>query len=266
MEHDAALRLIFFAATAVFLGLWEARSPRRRLDPGRKYRWIGNLGVVAVSSVAMRILFPVLPVLLAVKIRTQGFGLFPALPLPHVIEFALAILLLDAAIYFQHRLFHLWAPLWRLHRMHHADTTLDFTTGVRFHPLEIVLSTAFKLALVALMAPSPGAVLAFEIILNSAAMFNHANVFLPIPVDKVLRMFLVTPDMHRVHHSTDRVEMNRNFGFSFPWWDRIFSTYKDQPDEGHETMLLGLHLFREQKYRSLPWLLAIPFISRKKAV
>jgi sterol desaturase/sphingolipid hydroxylase (fatty acid hydroxylase superfamily) len=149
--------------------------------------------------------------------------------------------------------------------MHHADTTLDFTTGVRFHPFEIVLSTAFKLVLVALIAPSPGAVLAFEIILNSAAMFNHANIALPIPVDKVLRMFLVTPDMHRVHHSTDRVEMNRNFGFSFPWWDRIFSTYKDQPDEGHETMLLGLHLFREQKYRSLPWLLAIPFISRKKA-
>jgi sterol desaturase/sphingolipid hydroxylase (fatty acid hydroxylase superfamily) len=265
MEHEATLRLIFFAATAVSLGLWEAKSPRRRHDPGRTYRWIGNLGVVAVSTVAMRVLFPVLPVLLAVKIQGQGFGLFPALPLPHVIEFILGILLLDAAIYFQHRLFHQWSSLWRLHRMHHADTTLDFTTGVRFHPLEILLSTAFKLALVALIAPSPGSVLAFEIILNSAAMFNHANIFLPAPVDRMLRMFLVTPDMHRIHHSTDRVEMNRNFGFSFAWWDRIFSTYKDQPDESHESMLLGLHLFRAEKYRSLPWLLAIPFISRKKA-
>jgi sterol desaturase/sphingolipid hydroxylase (fatty acid hydroxylase superfamily) len=162
-------------------------------------------------------------------------------------------------MYAQHRAFHSWRPLWRLHRMHHADTFFDFSTGVRFHPFEIALSMAFKLALVALLAPPPLAVLAFEVVLNSAAMFNHANLFLPLPADRLLRRALVTPDMHRVHHSTEGREVNRNFGFCFPWWDRIFATYQDQPAHGHETMPLGLNIFRGPEYRSLTRMLAMPF-------
>jgi sterol desaturase/sphingolipid hydroxylase (fatty acid hydroxylase superfamily) len=224
---------------------------------------VGNLGVVAVSSILARLVFPIVPMALAATLRAQDLGIFPALGLPLALEIVLGILVLDLAIYWQHRLFHAWRPLWRLHRMHHADTFFDFSTGVRFHPMEILISMAFKLALVAMLAPPPVAVLVFEIILNSAAMFNHANLFLPLPLDRVLRLALVTPDMHRIHHSTDGKEMNRNFGFSFPWWDRLFLTYQEQPAGGHENMPIGLNIFREQKYRSLHWMLAMPFTSPK---
>lgn len=261
MDLQNIIRLGAFALTAVLLAALEAVRPRRRSDPDRLGRWTGNLGVVAVSTVLARLVFPIVPMALAATLRGQGLGLFPVLGLPLAVEFLLAILILDLAMYAQHRAFHIWRPLWRLHRMHHADTFFDFSTGVRFHPLEILISMAFKLALVALLAPPPLAVLAFEIILNSAAMFNHANFFLPLPLDRVLRLALVTPDMHRIHHSTDGKEMNRNFGFSFPWWDRLFATYQDQPTAGHENMPLGLNIFRDPKYRSLYQMLAMPFTS-----
>jgi len=259
MDGENILRLGAFALTAMLMAALEIARPRRRPDPDRKGRWVGNLGVVAVSTVLARLVFPVVPMALAATLRDQGLGIFPALGLPLAAEIVLGILILDLAMYGQHRAFHAWRPLWRLHRMHHADTFFDFSTGVRFHPLEILTSMAFKLALVALFAPPPLAVLAFEIILNSAAMFNHANFFLPLPLDRILRLALVTPDMHRIHHSTDGREMNRNFGFSFPWWDRIFSTYQDQPAGGHENMPLGLNIFRDSKYRSLFQMLAMPF-------
>lgn len=255
-----------FMATAMVLGLWEVLSPRRTQDPDRKIRWTENLGVVFLSSLTLRVLFPILPALLAATVQARGVGLLPLLHISWGLQVILGVVLLDAAMYFQHRAFHKWAFLWRLHRMHHTDTSLDFTTGVRFHPLEIFLSLIFKLTVVVFIAPPPEAVLAFEIILNSAAMFNHANIFLLFPVDRLLRLFLVTPDMHRVHHSTDRVEMNRNFGFSFPWWDWIFTTYKDQPEEGHESMNIGLNIFRERKYNSIFWLLAIPFVNPIKTL
>ena len=261
MDGENIIRLGAFALTAVLMAALEVARPRRRSDPDRQGRWAGNLGVVAVSTALARLVFPVAPMALAATVRGQGLGLFPALGLPLAVEFLLGVLILDLAMYAQHRAFHAWRPLWRVHRMHHADTFFDFTTGVRFHPLEIVASMAFKLALAALLAPPPLAVLAFEVILNSAAMFNHANLFLPIPLDRVLRLVLVTPDMHRIHHSTDGREMNRNFGFCFPWWDRLFATYQDQPAKGHETMTLGLNIFREPKYRSLRRMLAMPFLS-----
>jgi sterol desaturase/sphingolipid hydroxylase (fatty acid hydroxylase superfamily) len=220
---------------------------------------VGNLGVVAVAAALARLIFLVAPMALAALLRDKGLGLLPLTGLPPVLECVAAFLALDLAMYAQHRVFHAWRPLWRLHRMHHADTFFDFSTGVRFHPLEMLISMAFKLALVALLAPPPLAVLAFEIVLNSAAMFNHANLFLPLALDRVLRRVLVTPDMHRVHHSTDGREMNRNFGFNLPWWDRLFKTYQDQPAGGHETMPLGLHIFREARYRSLFRMLAMPF-------
>lgn len=260
MESETALRLAAFAGTALLLAGWEAASPRRAPEAGRMWRWIGNLGVVAVSTALARLLFPVLPVALAALVRDRGWGLLPQLGLPLFVEVVLGALALDLAIYFQHRAFHAWRPLWRLHRMHHADTAFDFTTGVRFHPLEILLSLAFKLVLVVLLGPPPLAVLVFEIGLNCVAMFNHANILLSESVDSILRLVLVTPDMHRVHHSTDSLEMNRNFGFNSPWWDRLFGTYKPQPDLGHEKMNIGLTIFRERKYRSLARMLLMPFL------
>lgn len=259
MGEESIIRLGAFILTAVLLAALEVAFPRRKPDQGHAIRWVGNLGVVAVSTILIRIVFPVAPMVVAASLRSEGLGLFPALGLPLGVETVLTILVLDLAMYAQHRAFHSWRPLWRLHRMHHADTFFDFSTGVRFHPFEIALSMAFKLALVALLAPPPLAVLAFEVVLNSAAMFNHANLFLPLPADRLLRRALVTPDMHRVHHSTDGREFNRNFGFCFPWWDRIFATYQDQPAHGHETMPLGLNIFRGPEYRSLTRMLAMPF-------
>lgn len=257
---EAAIRLASFTGTALILAVWEAATPRRTPEAGRIWRWVGNLGVVAVSTVLVRLIFPVLPVVLAATIHGKGWGLLPHLGLPAFLEVLLGVLALDMAIYFQHRAFHAWRPLWRLHRMHHADTYFDFTTGVRFHPLEIILSMAFKLVLVMLLGPPALAVILFEVGLNCVAMFNHANILLPKRVDRMLRLAVVTPDMHRVHHSTDHVEMNRNFGFNSPWWDRLFGTYKPQPELGHEGMVIGLNVFRDRKYRSLPRLLAMPFL------
>ena len=259
MDGENIIRLGVFVLTATLLAAMEALWPRRKPEPGRAGRWVGNLGVVAVSTVLVRVVFPVAPMAVAASLRSQGLGLFPALGLPPVAEAVATIVTLDLAMYAQHRAFHAWRPLWRLHRMHHADTFFDFSTGVRFHPFEIALSLAFKLALAALLAPPPLAVLAFEVILNSTAMFNHANLFLPLPADRILRRVLVTPDMHRVHHSTDGREFNRNFGFCFPWWDRLFCTYQAQPALGHETMPLGLNIFRGPEYRSLSRMLAMPF-------
>jgi sterol desaturase/sphingolipid hydroxylase (fatty acid hydroxylase superfamily) len=261
MEGENILRIGAFTLTAMLMVALEITRPRRRPDPDRKGRWVGNLGVMAVSTMLVRLVFPIVPMALAAQLRSQNLGIFPFLGLPLAAEIVLCILILDLAMYGQHRAFHAWRPLWRLHRMHHADTFFDFSTGVRFHPLEILISMAYKLALVALLAPPPLAVLAFEIILNSAAMFNHANFFLPLRLDRILRLALVTPDMHRIHHSTDGREFNRNFGFCFPWWDHFFATYQDQPARGHETMPLGLNIFRDERYRSLRRMLAMPFIS-----
>lgn len=256
MEKEGIIRLLLFLSAAMALALWEVAAPRRIPEPGRMRRWIGNLGIVAISTLLVRIIFPVLPVVLAWE---KGWGLIPRLGLPSPLEVILGVFALDMFIYFQHRAFHAWRPLWRLHRMHHADTFFDFSTGVRFHPLEILLSMAFKLALVIVLVPPALSVLLFEILLNVVSMFNHANVRLPEGLDGLLRMAVVTPDMHRVHHSTDVREFNRNFGFNFPWWDRIFGTYKAQPELGHESMPIGLNIFRDRKFRSLPQMLAMPF-------
>lgn len=259
MNGESIIRFATFVATAALLAALETAWPRRSPESGRSGRWIGNLGVVAVSTVFLQIVLPLAPTAVAASVRSRGLGLFTALGLHPAVEFAMAILLLDLAMYTQHRVFHAWLPLWRIHRMHHADTFFDFSTGVRFHPFEIAISLIFKLAVVAILAPPALTVLVFEVVLNSAAMFNHSNLFLPLPLDRVLRRVLVTPDMHRVHHSVDGREFNRNFGFCFPWWDRIFSTYLPQPAEGHDRMFLGLRIFRERRYRSLLRMLAMPF-------
>ena len=254
MDGEAVIRLGAFVLTAAILAALEALRPRRKPEDGHARRRVGNLGVSAVSTLVVRLLLPLAPVALAATLRDDGLGLFPLMGLPPAVESVLAFLILDLAMYAQHRAFHAWLPLWR------ADTFFDFSTGVRFHPLEILASMTFKLALVALLAPPPLAVLAFEVVLNGAAMFNHANLFLPLPADRILRRILVTPDMHRVHHSTDGREFNRNFGFCFPWWDHLFTTYQDQPSRGHEDMPLGLNIFRGSEYRSLARMLAMPFL------
>ena len=220
-------------------------APRRCQAIGRWVRWPNNLGVVIIDTILLRLLFPAAAVGAALGGEAQGWGLLNNLPLAPWIAVIMAVIVLDLAIYFQHILFHAVPVLWRLHRMHHADLEFDVTTGVRFHPVEILLSMVVKLGVVlALGAPALG-VLIFEVLLNATSMFNHGNVLLPKPIDRVLRMIVVTPEMHRVHHSIDPAETNSNFGFNLPWWDWLFGTYRAQPAAGHAGMTIGIDVFRQ---------------------
>jgi len=259
MENEGALRLIAFLVTFMLMGAGELAAPRRQNVPDRWRRWIGNLGVMAIATVLARVLIPVAPVALAGLVRENDWGLLPHLGLGRTVEWVCTILLLDLALYFQHRVFHASNLLWRLHRMHHADTFFDFTTGVRFHPLEILLSLLYKLALILVLSPPPAAVLTFEIVLNCTAMFNHGNLRLPSRLDGLLRLVVITPDMHRVHHSTNAHEMNSNFGFNCPWWDRLFDTYTASPRLGHDGMEIGLRQFRDASDQSLLRMLWMPW-------
>lgn len=262
MDGDS-IRVLIFAGSIILLSCAELLFPRRRPGKGRWKRWPGNFGVVAAGALLSRLTFPVLPFGLALFMNDNGWGLFPLLGVSGPVSFVLAVLIFDLAIYSQHRAFHYFTPLWMLHRMHHVDTFYDFSTGVRFHPVELALSILWKLLLVAVLGPPAAAVLAFEVILNTLAMFNHANMRLPLVLDRYLRLIVVTPDMHRVHHSIYMDENNQNFGFNFPWWDRIFKTYTAQPRDGHETMQIGLRIFRSVEHRSFIKLLLIPFVRSK---
>ena len=244
LAQEATLRLTVFLAVLVAMALWEVAAPRRRQDIPRVIRWTNNLALVVVDTVILRLTFPILAVGLALMAKERGWGLFNALDIPLWLAVLLSILLLDLAIYLQHVLFHAVPGLWRLHRMHHADLEFDVTTGLRFHPVEIVLSMVIKLAVVAALGAPAVAVLLFEVLLNATALFNHANIRLPTGVDRVLRWVMVTPDMHRVHHSVIPAETNSNFGFNLPWWDRLLGTYRAQPKAGHEGMTIGIEQFR----------------------
>lgn len=245
--HEPTIRLAAFFGILAGMVLWEVAAPRRRLEIPRVIRWSNNLALVVVDTVILRLAFPVLAVGLAGLAQAKGWGLFNVLNLPLWVEVIASVLILDLAIYLQHVLFHAVPGLWRLHRMHHADLDFDTTTGLRFHPVEIVLSMAIKLAVVGAIGAPPAAVLLFEVILNATSLFNHGNVRLPPGVDRVLRLVLVTPDMHRVHHSSDPRETNSNFGFSVPWWDRLLGTYLAQPAKGHEGMEIGIEQFRTER-------------------
>ncbi len=252
------LRLMVFAGLFVTLALAEHRWPRRPRRIERLHRWPVNLGIVLLDTLALRIVLPLAPAAFAVFIHEQGWGLFHGIGFSGPGEVLISLLLLDLLIYWQHRLFHHIPLLWRLHRMHHTDLDLDVTSGTRFHPLEILLSMAIKLSAVALLGISPLALLLFEIILNAAALFNHANLALPQAVDRWVRLVLVTPDMHRVHHSIHPQETNSNFGFNQPWWDRLLGTYQAQPRDGHGAMVLGLKQWQQQM--GLLALLRLPFL------
>lgn len=247
LTHEPTIRLTAFFGILAAMMVWELAAPRRRLELPRVIRWSNNLALVVVDTAILRLAFPVLAVGLAGLAEAKGWGLFNVLDLPLWVEVIAAVLILDLAIYLQHILFHAVPGLWRLHRMHHADLDFDATTGLRFHPVEILLSMAIKLAVVGAIGAPPVAVLAFEVILNATSLFNHGNVRLPPAVDRVLRLVLVTPDMHRVHHSSDPRETNSNFGFSVPWWDRLLGTYVAQPAKGHEGMEIGIEQFRTER-------------------
>jgi len=247
LGQEPAIRLSFFLGVLLVMAIWEVVVPRRRMEIPRLLRWSNNLALVVVDTLVVRVAFPVAAVGLAVLAQDNGWGLLNQFDLPGVVVFIIAILVLDLAIYLQHVLFHAVPALWRLHRMHHADLEFDVTTGLRFHPVEILLSMIIKLGVVMALGPPAVAVLVFEVVLNASSLFNHSNIRLPSRVDAVLRLFIVTPDMHRVHHSIRPSETNSNFGFNIPWWDRILGTYLAQPSAGHEEMTIGIEQFRDRR-------------------
>ena len=256
---EAAIRLGFFLGVFVVVALWELARPRRGLAYPRWLRWYANLGLAALNTALVWLLVPLVPVALAVIAESRGWGLLNLVELPFWLEVALAVVVLDFAIYLQHVVFHAVPALWRLHRMHHADLDFDVTTGARFHPVEILVSVAIKLAAVALIGAPAAAVLIFEILLNTTSMFNHGNLRMPAWLDRMLRWIVVTPDMHRVHHSDIPAETDSNFGFNLPWWDRLFGTYRAQPRLGHEGMTIGLSVFRQREDLHLHRMLHQPF-------
>ncbi len=262
MSHESAVRLGFFAGVFVMMAMWEIAAPRRRLSASKGSRWLANLGILVVGTVVVRILFPAATVGMALVASERGWGLLNNLGLAPAVSIVVSVLVLDLVIYLQHVMFHAVPALWRLHMVHHADVDFDCTTGLRFHPLEFLLSMVIKLSAVALLGPPAVAVIIFEVVLNATSIFNHGNVRLPEAVDRVLRLFVVTPDMHRVHHSVETVETNSNFGFNLPWWDRLLGTYRGQPEDGHEAMTIGLDQFRDWRRQNLGWLLALPFSGR----
>ncbi len=262
VAHEEGIRLTVFFLVLAAMAVWETWAPRRRTAVGRATRWPANLGIVVVNTLAMRAVFPMAAVGIACFVEARGWGLFHHLAVPGWVATVASVILLDLAIYLQHVLFHAVPGLWRLHMVHHTDVEFDVTTGNRFHTIEILLSMAFKGgAIAALGAPALG-VLIFEILLNAGSMFNHSNVNIPGPVDRVLRWFIVTPDMHRVHHSNLPGETNSNFGFSLPWWDRLLGTYRGQPSLGHEQMTIGLTPHRDAGKLKLGRLLVMPFVDR----
>ena len=265
MENTSIIRFGFFFGILVTVALWERLFPRRPLRVSIFGRWFANLGVTFVNPVIVRLLFPVLAVELAVTAQQSGWGLLNNYAFPPGLATFLSVVILDFIIYLQHVMFHAVPLLWRLHMMHHADIDYDVTTGARFHPIEIIISMGIKMAAIVVIGPPPIAVLIFEILLNGTAMFNHGNIYLPLGIDRVLRLLVVTPDMHRVHHSVFPNETNTNFGFSIPWWDRIFGTYRAQPTKGHDGMTIGLNQFQEPRKFELAWMVALPFFGKTGA-
>jgi len=258
VDLEPQLRLAVFISLFVLMAGWEIAAPRRPLSINKTYRWANNLGLVIVNSLLVRALFPTAAVGVALFAQSRGWGLFNWLEWPGSVTVILAIVLLDFAIWGQHLLFHVVPILWRLHRVHHTDLDLDVTSGLRFHPIEILLSMVIKAGIILVLGPPAVAVLLFEILLNATSMFNHGNVRMPLAVDRVLRWIIVTPDMHRVHHSWIPQETNSNYGFNLTWWDRLLGTYRPQPQEGHLAMTIGVKQFRNRSDLRLDRLLVQP--------
>jgi sterol desaturase/sphingolipid hydroxylase (fatty acid hydroxylase superfamily) len=260
LAHEPLIRLSAFVGVFVVMAVWEIVAPRRPQAISRAVRWPNNLGIVVVDTVLLRLVFPAAAVGAALFAAGKGWGLFNLVDAPAWLAVVASVLLLDLAIYLQHVMFHAVPVLWRFHRMHHTDLEFDVTTGLRFHPVEILLSMAIKVAVIAALGPPAVAVLIFEVILNATSMFNHGNVRIPAALDRVLRWVVVTPDMHRVHHSILPAETNSNFGFNVPWWDRLLGTYRAQPSAGHLAMTIGIEQFRRPRELWLDRMLIQPVL------
>jgi len=259
-DHEAAVRLTMFVTVFLLMAVWELVAPCRQLTVSKRQRWMHNLALVVLNTVLLRLLFPAAAVGAALYANVHDWGLFNIVSWPVGLSVVVSVMIMDLAIYLQHVMVHAVPVLWRVHRVHHADLDYDVTTGTRFHPVEIILSMLIKFAVILLLGPPVIAVVMFEVLLNATSMFNHGNVSLPATVDRWLRWLLVTPDMHRVHHSIDDDETNSNFGFNLPWWDRLFGTYRAQPRKGHQGMVIGIRTFRDiRQCASLPGMLMIPF-------
>ena len=257
--NETFIRLACFLSIFTAIVLWEIGLPRRERKVSRWARWPSNLAIVVLNTLLLRVLIPTAAVGVALGMEAQNWGLLNQFAAPGWLIIVVAILVLDFAIYLQHIMFHAVPLLWRMHRMHHADLDFDVTTGARFHPIEILLSMSIKLMVVTALGPPAAAVVIFEVLLNATSMFNHGNVKMPLGLDRVLRWFVVTPDMHRVHHSILPDETNSNFGFNLPWWDRLFGTYRAQPVAGHDGMTIGIEQFSSQRELRLDRMLVQPF-------
>jgi sterol desaturase/sphingolipid hydroxylase (fatty acid hydroxylase superfamily) len=263
LSHEASIRLSFFFGLLVLMGIWEWLAPKRPPSQSKPIRWLNNLGLVFLNSFVVRVLFPGAAVAMAVFVEEQGWGMLHYYDLAPMLSIIIAVILLDFTIYLQHVMAHAVPLLWRLHQVHHVDLDYDVTTGSRFHPLEIVFSMVVKFAIIVVLGVPVVAVIIFEVILNGMAMFNHGNVGLPKQLDGVMRFFVVTPDMHRVHHSVEDDETNSNFGFNLSLWDRICGTYLAQPRAGHDDMVIGLRGCREPKQAVSIWgMLLLPWTGK----
>ena len=262
---ESLIRFSMFLGLLLLFSILESIYPRRGRVYRRKFRWPNNLGVLAAGSLVSRVVPSLLPLSAALMAAQQGFGFFHMATIPGWAAFVLTILLLDLLIYWQHRLLHTVPLLARIHRMHHTDRDIDATTALRFHPLELFLSMIIKSAAVWILGAPATSVLVFEIILNGTAMFNHANLFIPYRADSVLRKILVTPDMHRIHHSIRRTERNSNYGFALSWWDHLFGSYTAAPADGYEGMGIGIKGYEDSAHQVITWMLASPFLSQDRA-
>lgn len=264
ISHENFIRILSFLTIFGLVAVGEIFRPRRNLSVSKSERWINNILLSLCGTVILRLVFPVLPVGFAFLCAKKGWGLLNYYHFPFPIDLIAGVILLDLTIYLQHALFHLIPFFWRMHKVHHIDRDIDVTTGLRFHPVELIFSMIIKLASIAVIGAPALSVLVFEILLNGTTMFNHGNLNIPQAADRLIRIFLVTPDMHRVHHSIIRKETNSNFGFNFSWWDRIFGTYRAEPAAGHEQMKIGLNGYHELKYLQLLPMLIIPFSARRE--
>lgn len=260
MDTGEWIRLGVFVSLFAILAGFELSKPRRALTASKAIRWFSNIAMVLLNTALVPLLVPIVAMSMAKLAHDNGWGLFNYYSVPYPVVFVCTVVMLDFVIYMQHVMFHHVPILWRLHRVHHSDVDLDVTSGTRFHIIEIMISMGIKVCAIALLGAPIMAVLAFEVILNATAMFNHANIRLPLSLDRVLRLFLVTPDMHRIHHSVILEELNTNYGFSVPWWDYLCGTYREQPVEGHEGMTIGISKFRNNKDQYLHRLLIQPFL------
>ena len=260
LENEVTIRLSFFFGVFAVMAIWEMIAPRRALTVSKTVRWVNNLGLVFFNSFILRLLFPAAAVGVAVFAQSHGWGLLNYYELPFLLAIVISVIAMDFIIYLQHVMVHAIPLLWRLHRVHHADLDYDVTTGARFHTLEIILSMLIKFATIIVLGPPVVAVVIFEVALNAFAMFNHSNVGLPKSLDTFLRWFIVTPDMHRVHHSVEDDETNSNFGFNLTWWDRLFGTYREQPRGGQLGFTIGIHKYRDIKQTNwITGMMMLPF-------